>query len=116
MSSSAASRAAARRDRQGVDRHPRQGRRPEPVDARHPPDFRFVAGRCRLHQQADGSVLGHKTDITSSVYMALGDQTRREAIDAHAALMREARKPKKKRKTKAKKSAKVIPFPRRAAR
>ena len=56
----------------------------------------------------------------SRVYMALGDQTKREAIDAHAALMREARKPKKKRKTKAKKaakkSAKVIPFPRRAAR
>ena len=67
-----------------------------------------------------GTVLGHRTDITSRVYMALGDQTKREAIDAHAALMREARKPKKKRKTKAKKaakkSAKVIQFPRRAAR
>jgi integrase len=62
-----------------------------------------------------GTVLGHRTDITSRVYMALGDTTKRQAVDAAAALMRKARKPKAKRKPK--KSAQVIQFPnRRAAR
>jgi hypothetical protein len=47
--------------------------------------------------------------------MALGDTTKRQAVDAAAALMRKARKPKAKRKPK--KSAQVIQFPnRRAAR
>ena len=59
-----------------------------------------------------GTVLGHRTDITSRVYMALGEQTKRDAVDAAAALMRKARKPKKAKKTH---SATVIPFPKRRA-
>jgi integrase len=52
-----------------------------------------------------GSVLGHKSDITSRVYMALGDKSKRAAVDAMQALMRNAGKPKK-----------VTKFPKRAAR
>lgn len=59
-----------------------------------------------------GTVLGHRTDITSRVYMALGDTSKRQAVDAAAALMRKARKPRAKRKPK---SADVIPFPTRRA-
>jgi integrase len=56
-----------------------------------------------------GSALGHKSDITSRVYMALGDQTKRAAVDAVETLMTNAGKPKSKRK------GKVVPFPRRRA-
>jgi integrase len=64
-----------------------------------------------------GTVLGHKSDITSRVYMALGDTSKREAVNAAAALMRKARRPKAKRSAKTK-TANVIQFPtrRRAAR
>lgn len=34
-----------------------------------------------------GAVLGHKTDITSRVYMALGDQSKRAAVEAMQALI-----------------------------
>lgn len=34
-----------------------------------------------------GSVLGHKSDITSRVYMALGDESKRAAVNAMEALM-----------------------------
>jgi integrase len=34
-----------------------------------------------------GSVLGHQTDITSRVYMAIGDQSKRAAVDAVERLM-----------------------------
>jgi integrase len=34
-----------------------------------------------------GSVLGHRTDITSRVYMALGSETQREAVDAVERMM-----------------------------
>ena len=40
-----------------------------------------------------GSVLGHRSDITSRVYMALGDTSKRQAVNAAAALMRKAHKP-----------------------
>jgi integrase len=56
-----------------------------------------------------GTALGHASDITSRVYMALGDQSKRAAVDAVQALMANARKPKRKRK------AKVLQF-RRGAR
>lgn len=55
-----------------------------------------------------GSVLGHKSDITSRVYMALGDESKRAAVDAMQTLMAGAGKPKKK--------AKVVRLPRRVAR
>lgn len=54
-----------------------------------------------------GSVLGHKSDITSRVYMALGDKSKRAAVDAMQTLMRNAGKPAKK--------AKVVKFPKRRA-
>jgi integrase len=57
-----------------------------------------------------GTVLGHRSDITSRVYMALGDSSKRAAVDAAAALMRKARKPPHKRDRK-KASADVILFP-----
>lgn len=55
-----------------------------------------------------GSVLGHKSDITSRVYMAIGDKTKRAAVDAMQALMHSAGKPKKK--------AKVVELRRRSTR
>lgn len=45
-----------------------------------------------------GSVLGHRTDITSRVYMALGQQSARAAVDAVQALMASAGRPKGGRK------------------
>lgn len=54
-----------------------------------------------------GTVLGHRTDITSRVYMSLGEQTTRSAVNAVQSIMRNARKPKGKRK------AKVLQFRRR---
>jgi integrase len=45
-----------------------------------------------------GSVLGHRTDITSRVYMALGDTSSRSAVNAAQSLMAKARKPKPKPK------------------
>jgi integrase len=57
-----------------------------------------------------GTVLGHRSDITSRVYMALGDATKREAVNAAATLMRKARKPARKRIPK-RTTAHVIPFP-----
>ena len=47
-----------------------------------------------------GTVLGHRTDVTSRVYMALGESTKREAINAAAKLMRAARRPRRRRATK----------------
>jgi integrase len=38
-----------------------------------------------------GTVLGHRSDITSRVYMALGDKSKRSAIDAMHRLMRKAK-------------------------
>jgi integrase len=55
-----------------------------------------------------GDVLGHKSDITSRVYMALGDASRRNAVNTVRKLMTNAGKPKKK--------AKVLKFPQRATR
>lgn len=55
-----------------------------------------------------GTVLGHKSDITSRVYMALGTKSKRAAVDAMQTLMTNAGKPKKK--------AKVVAFPKRLAR
>ena len=55
-----------------------------------------------------GEVLGHKTDITSRVYMALGDQSKRAAVDAMQSLITGAGKPSRK--------AKVTKFPRRTQR
>lgn len=57
-----------------------------------------------------GTALGHKTDITSRVYMALGDQSKREAAEAVARLIRRRRRP------RARKSAQIIKFPRARAR
>lgn len=37
-----------------------------------------------------GSVLGHRTDITSRVYMALGDESKRAAVDAMHVLIKNA--------------------------
>jgi integrase len=54
-----------------------------------------------------GAALGHRSDITSRVYMAIGDQSKRAAVDAVQALMKNARKPKGKRK------AAVLMFPNR---
>lgn len=42
-----------------------------------------------------GTVLGHRSDITSRVYMSLGDKSKRAAVDAAAGLMRKARKTRK---------------------
>jgi integrase len=53
-----------------------------------------------------GSVLGHQTDITSRVYMAIGDSSKRSAVNAMQTLMQGAGKPKRK----------VAQFPRRRAR
>jgi len=39
-----------------------------------------------------GTVLGHRTDITSRVYMALGDESKRDAVNAVQRLMRRRRK------------------------
>jgi integrase len=50
-----------------------------------------------------GAVLGHKSDITSRVYMALGDESKRAAVEAMQALMTG-------------KKAKVTKFTKRAAR
>jgi hypothetical protein len=50
-------------------------------------------------------VLGHRTDITSRVYMALGDESKRAAVDAVQALIAGAGKRKK---------GKVLKFPKRA--
>lgn len=61
-----------------------------------------------------GTVLGHRSDITSRVYMALGDATKREAVNAAAALMRKARKPARPRKPRGA-TAHVIQFPARSA-
>jgi integrase len=52
-----------------------------------------------------GTVLGHRTDITSRVYMALGDESKRAAVDAVQALIAGAGKRKK---------GKVLKFPKRA--
>lgn len=57
-----------------------------------------------------GAALGHKSDITSRVYMALGDQSKRQAVDAVQALIASTvAKGKAKRK-----SAKVLQFPKAA--
>jgi integrase len=58
-----------------------------------------------------GAVLGHKSDITSRVYMSLGDDTKHAAVHAMDKLITQSRKP-----SRSKRSAKVIPFPKRAAR
>src|SRR5690606_32815039 len=50
-----------------------------------------------------GAVLGHKSDITSRVYMSLGDESKRAAVEAMQALLTG-------------KKAKVMKFPKRAAR
>ncbi|HZF31357.1 MAG TPA: site-specific integrase, partial [Gammaproteobacteria bacterium] len=42
-----------------------------------------------------GSVLGHKTDITSRVYMQLGSDAQRQAVTAVEKLMSSARKPRR---------------------
>jgi integrase len=42
-----------------------------------------------------GSVLGHQTDITSRVYMAIGDTSKRSAVNAMQALMQGAGKKRK---------------------
>jgi len=55
-----------------------------------------------------GEVLGHRTDITSRVYMALGDQSKRVAVDAMQTLITTAGKPQKK--------GKVSKFPGRGSR
>lgn len=52
-----------------------------------------------------GVTLGHKSDVTSRVYMALGDRPKQAAVDAMQALLRDAKKVKH---TKSK--AKVLPF------
>lgn len=57
-----------------------------------------------------GSVLGHRSDVTSRVYMALGDQSKRAAVTAMNRMM----KPKTPRKPK--RGTNVIPFPKRATR
>lgn len=54
-----------------------------------------------------GSVLGHKTDITSRVYMALGSKSQREAVVAVEKLMSSARRRSR--------SAKVLRFRKSAA-
>ena len=54
-----------------------------------------------------GAVLGHKSDITSRVYMALGDESKRAAVDAMQTLMANAGK-------LTNKKAKVMKLPRRA--
>jgi integrase len=60
-----------------------------------------------------GQVLGHRTDITSRVYMALGDKSARAALDKAQALMRKARKANAKRTRRV---HNVIPFPGRVAK
>jgi integrase len=60
-----------------------------------------------------GSVLNHKSDITSRVYMTLGDESKRAAVTAMDKLLKKARKPARKRSPK-KRTAKVIPFPKAA--
>lgn len=54
-------------------------------------------GEAGFTSKQIGSVLGHRTDITSRVYMALGDQSKRAAVDAAAVLMENAAKPMKRR-------------------
>jgi len=56
-----------------------------------------------------GATLGHRSDITSRVYMAIGDTSKRSAVDAVQTLMANAAKPKRKRK------AKVLAFRRKRA-
>ena len=46
-----------------------------------------------------GTVLGHKTDITSRVYMAIGQQSARAAVDAVQALMSNVQKSSPRRKS-----------------
>jgi len=56
-------------------------------------------GEAGFTSKQIGSVLGHRTDITSRVYMALGDQSKRAAVDAAAVLMENAGRAPKRRGT-----------------
>jgi len=57
-----------------------------------------------------GATLGHKSDITSRVYMQLGDESKLAAVNAVDALMSKARLPKKGRANN------IVPLKRRPAR
>lgn len=63
-------------------------------------------GEAGFTSKQIGTVLGHKTDITSRVYMALGDQSKRAAIEAAAVLVERATRHPKRR-------AAVVPMRRR---
>jgi integrase len=61
-----------------------------------------------------GTTLGHKSDVTSRVYMALGDRSKRDAITAMDRLISKARKPRKQqRKTTSERrhTARILKFP-----
>lgn len=57
-------------------------------------------GDAGLTSKQIGTLLGHKTDITSRVYMALGEQSSRAAVAKAQALMRRARQGKRARRAK----------------
>jgi integrase len=58
--------------------------------------FGFWLGEAGFTSKQIGASLGHRSNVTSSVYMALGPRTKREAVDKIAALMKAvSRKPKK---------------------